>query len=83
MQCQPEQGEGRDCLHGVAGEDNGAAVIAVGYVAGGENEEDAGKEEREAGISEREGRVGDLVDLPGDANRLGFGAHDAHEGAAE
>ena len=51
MQRQPQQGEGSESLHGVAGEDDGAAVIAVGYMAGGKNEEDAGKEECEAGVS--------------------------------
>ena len=79
VQREPEQGEGGERLHGVAGEDDGAAVVAVGDMAGGEHEEDAGKEEREAGVSEGECGVGDLVDLPGDADGLGFGAHDAHE----
>jgi N-acetylmuramic acid 6-phosphate etherase len=79
MQCEPEEGEGSERLYGVAGEDDGSAIVAVGYMAGGEDEEDAGKEEGEAGVAEREGGVGDLVDLPGDADGLGLGSHDAHE----
>ncbi len=76
---KPEQSEGGERLHGVAGEDDGAAIVAVGDMTGGKNEKDAGQKESEAGIAECEGRVGDLVDLPGDADRLSLGSHDAHE----
>jgi hypothetical protein len=70
MQRKPEQGDGRECLHGVASEDDAAAIVAVGDVAGGEYEDQAGKKERETGVAERERGVSDLVDLPGDADAL-------------
>ena len=76
MESDPEQGGGGDGLEGVAGEDDGALVVAVGDVAGGQHEEEPGQEQCEAGVAERERGVGDLVDLPGDGDGLRLGAED-------
>jgi hypothetical protein len=76
---EPEKSCGGDGLDGVAGENDGAAVVVVGDVARGQDEEDAGGEESEAGVAEGEGGVGDLVNLPGDAYGLRLRSHDAGE----
>lgn len=76
---EPEQHGGADCLETVAEQDDSAAVVTVGGVPGGEHEDEAGEEEREAGQAEVECGVRDLVNLPGDGDRLSFGADDCHE----
>ncbi len=63
-------------LERVADEDDLAAVEAVGNVAGGQDEEQAGQKEHEAGVAEVDGFVGDGVDLPGDGERLRLRAKD-------
>ena len=73
---EPEEARSAEGLERVTGEDDAAAVVAVGGVAGGEHAEDAGKEEGEAGEAEFEGGVGDLVDLPGNGDGLGLGPDD-------
>jgi len=76
---EPEERGGADCLQGIAGKDDAPAVVAVGGMACGEHADEAGEEEREAGEAEFQGRVGDLVDLPGDCDRLRLGPDDDHE----
>ena len=79
MQREQQERARRAQLQRVAGEDDAAPIVEVRDVTGGQREEDAGEKKRETGIAERKCRVGELVDLPGDADGLGLGAHDAQE----
>ena len=76
---EPEKDCCADGLQGIAGEDDAATIIAVGGVAGGEHADEAGEEEGEAGEAKLKGGVGDLVNLPGDGDRLRLGSYDDHE----
>jgi len=76
---EPQHDARADGLHHVAEQDDAAAVVAVGGVAGGEHAEDAGQKEREAGEAKLQRRVCDLVDLPGDRHGLRLGAKDGHQ----
>ena len=73
---EPEEGRGTEHLDGVADQNDAAAVEAIGDVPAGQDEEQAGQEEGEAGIAEVKRAVRDLVDLPGDSDRLRFRSHD-------
>ena len=75
---EAQQNAAAEGLKGVAGEDDAAAVVAIGDVARGEHEEQPGKEQREAGVAEIERGVRDLVDLPRHGHRLCLGPED-HE----
>src|ERR1700751_1472571 len=57
---------------GVAKEDEFAAIVAIGDVAGNEEEQDAGKELGEADEAEVQRSFGDFIDLPAYRDRLHF-----------
>src|ERR1700719_4123492 len=76
---EPEQSAGKHQLHGVADEDDVAAVVAVGDMAGGEEKQDAGQEEREPGVAKAERAMSDEIDLPGDGDGLRFRSDDDEE----
>lgn len=82
MEGEPEKYAGADCLQAIAQQDDPAAIVAVGSVSGGEHEDKAGEEEREASQSEVECGVRDLVDLPGDGERLRLSANNRQESCA-
>ena len=78
-QGENQQGQGAEHLQYVADQDHLAAVVTVGDVAGGQQEQKPGQKEHQPGIAQVDRPMGDFIYLPGDSDCLRFCAHDDHD----
>ena len=46
-----------------------AAVIAIGNVAGGEGEQEKGRDLHQADVAQHQGGMGDQIEIPGNGHR--------------
>ena len=74
-----KQGSRTDDLQAVTDKNDLPPIEAIGYVSGGQQEQQSWKKQRKAGIAEVKGAVGDGVDLPGDGDGLRLRTEDSHD----